>query len=60
VSGPGPAWRFGSPFQFVERGRGAPAPALGQHTQDVLRQAGLGDEEIQDLAQAKIIRVGSR
>ena len=60
VSAPGPPWRFGSPFQFVERGRGAPAPKLGQHTQEVLRQAGLGDEEIQELAQAKIIRLGLR
>ena len=60
VSAPGPPWRFGPPFQFVERGRGAPAPKLGQHTQEVLRQAGLGDEEIQELAQAKIIRLGLR
>ena len=59
VSAPGPARRFGSPFQFVERGQGAPAPMLGQHTQEVLRRAGLGDDEIQELAQARIIRLGS-
>jgi crotonobetainyl-CoA:carnitine CoA-transferase CaiB-like acyl-CoA transferase len=55
----GPPWRFGSPFQSVERGADVPAPKLGQDTYELLRQAGFHDTEIRELAEVKIVRLGS-
>jgi crotonobetainyl-CoA:carnitine CoA-transferase CaiB-like acyl-CoA transferase len=47
---------FGSPFRFVQFGEGR-APALGEHTYQVLHDAGLSPVEIQDLADARIVRL---
>jgi alpha-methylacyl-CoA racemase len=51
-------YRFAPPFQFVDRSQPALAPALGQHSEAVLRAAGLSEVEIRELAQARIIRLG--
>ncbi len=59
VSSSSCAWRFGSPFRFAEQAAGKPAPGLGEHTGEVLSRAGVGDEEIQELTQTKVIRLGS-
>jgi crotonobetainyl-CoA:carnitine CoA-transferase CaiB-like acyl-CoA transferase len=46
--------------QLIERGRAhsasSPAPALGQHTVEILKELGLSDSEIQDLDKAGIIK----
>ncbi|MCK9487234.1 MAG: CoA transferase [Dehalococcoidia bacterium] len=34
-----------------------PAPALGQHTAEVLREAGLSEAEVRELAEAGVVRV---
>ncbi len=47
--GAGPLGEVGSPFQFATPPAPAPAPALGQHTRPVLRQAGFSAAEIQEL-----------
>jgi crotonobetainyl-CoA:carnitine CoA-transferase CaiB-like acyl-CoA transferase len=52
---PGPA--FGSPFHWAAQPDESPAPTLGQHTLEVLRQAGFGDDEIRDLQSARLIKL---
>ncbi len=47
---------FGSPFQLAQRRDPLPAPALGEHTRQILQGAGLGDEEIRDLEAAGVIK----
>lgn len=48
--------QFASPLRFTERSGASPAPALGQHTQEVLKQAGLDDREIRELEAARVIK----
>ena len=50
-----PPQRIGSPFRFTKRTHKSPAPALGEHTWDVLRQVGFDDEEIQELEAARVL-----
>ncbi len=50
------AQQFGSPFQFASRSASSPAPALGEHTGQVLAQAGLSDDEIAELETAGVIK----
>jgi len=45
-----------SPFVFARTGR-SPAPALGADSRDLLREVGVSDEEIDSLAERKIIAV---
>lgn len=52
----GAGFAFGSPFRFAGV-QPRPAPRLGEHTQTVLSQAGLNDDEIRELARAKIVRL---
>jgi len=52
---PGPA--FGSPFHLAARPVESPAPTLGQHTRQVLQQAGFSDDEIHDLQSARLIKI---
>ncbi len=51
-----PPGRIGSPFQFTRRTPESPAPALGEHTWEVLRQAGFDDEEIRELEAARVLK----
>ncbi|MYE46305.1 MAG: CoA transferase [Chloroflexi bacterium] len=46
-------WQFGVPFELDgRRGDVWPAPLLGEHSDDVLREYGFGDQEIADLRQS--------
>ena len=45
-----------SPFRFAARSDESPAPALGQHTHQVLKQTGLSDQEIQGLEATGVIK----
>ena len=45
------------PFVFVPRER-PPAPALGEHTREILRQAGYSDAEIEELTAAGVVKAG--
>jgi alpha-methylacyl-CoA racemase len=47
---------FSSPFRLAAQPDPAPAPALGQHTAEVLKRLGLSDQEIQELDAAGIIK----
>ncbi|MBM3140807.1 MAG: CoA transferase [Chloroflexi bacterium] len=49
----GPYETLATPFQIrgAEIGPRGPAPAIGEHTHDVLRELGLGDHEIATLAE---------
>jgi alpha-methylacyl-CoA racemase len=57
VAAQGAGFTLGSPFTFAGV-RPAPAPRLGEHTREVLSNAGLGEAEIQELAHSKIVRLG--
>ncbi len=59
-SPPGQAWRFGSPFPSIERSADTPSPGLGQHTGELLRQAGFDEAEIQELAETSVVWLSSR
>jgi len=48
--------RIQSPFRFTRRTHESPAPALGEHTWEVLRQVGFDDEEIQELQAARVLK----
>lgn len=48
--------RIGSPFVFAAPERASPAPALGAHTREVLKQAGLSDEEIGELEAKGVVK----
>lgn len=49
-------WQFGVPFELDgERGRVFAAPLLGQDTDDVLREAGYGAQEIEELRRSKAV-----
>lgn len=46
-------WQFGVPFELAgRRGDVWPAPLLGEHSDDVLREYGFADQEIADLRQS--------
>ena len=51
-----PSQRIGSPFQFTKRTHKSPAPALGEHTWDVLRQVGFDDEEVRQLEATRVLK----
>jgi crotonobetainyl-CoA:carnitine CoA-transferase CaiB-like acyl-CoA transferase len=56
VRGTGSAQQFGSPFRFTGRPPESSAPTLGEHTRQVLTQAGMDDQELQELAAAGVIK----
>jgi len=47
---------FGSPFRFAARSDPSPAPVLGQHTSEILKELGLCDQEIEELDEAGVIK----
>jgi crotonobetainyl-CoA:carnitine CoA-transferase CaiB-like acyl-CoA transferase len=47
---------YGSPFRFAARPDSSAAPALGQHTCEILEQLGLDEREIRELEKAGIIK----
>jgi alpha-methylacyl-CoA racemase len=47
---------FRSPFRFAARQDSSAAPALGQHTFEMLKQAGLNEQEIRELEEAGIVK----
>jgi crotonobetainyl-CoA:carnitine CoA-transferase CaiB-like acyl-CoA transferase len=51
--------QVGSVFVFA-KSEHAPAPRLGEHTREVLRQLELGDAEIERLASEGIIKLGGK
>jgi len=51
-----PPQRIGSPFQFTRRMHESPAPELGEHTWEVLRQVGFDDEEVRQLEAARVLK----
>jgi crotonobetainyl-CoA:carnitine CoA-transferase CaiB-like acyl-CoA transferase len=48
----GPVWRFSNTVAQIQ----SPPPTLGQHTEEILRQLGMQQEEIQRLCETKVIR----
>ncbi|MGI8633188.1 MAG: CaiB/BaiF CoA transferase family protein [Solirubrobacterales bacterium] len=50
----GPVRQLGTPIRLSETPGGLhrPAPALGEHTAEILAQAGMGDEQIAELTEA--------
>jgi crotonobetainyl-CoA:carnitine CoA-transferase CaiB-like acyl-CoA transferase len=52
--------RFGSPFRLAPQSDSAPAPTLGQHTFQVLKEVGLSDQDLDDLNTAGIIKQEQR
>jgi crotonobetainyl-CoA:carnitine CoA-transferase CaiB-like acyl-CoA transferase len=48
--------QFTSPFRFAAQNDASPAPMLGQHTREALTQAGLSDQEVQELEAARVIK----
>lgn len=56
IPGIGKIPQVGSVFVFAES-RASPPPQLGEHTRTVLSSLGLGDEEMQDLARAGVIKL---
>jgi crotonobetainyl-CoA:carnitine CoA-transferase CaiB-like acyl-CoA transferase len=47
---------FGSPFRFAARSDPSPAPVLGQHTLEVLKQLSLSEDEIRELEAAGVVK----
>ncbi len=56
VEAAGQGDHIGSPFRSATSERASPAPALGTHTREVLRQAGLSDEEISELEAKGVVK----
>ena len=54
----GPIKTAGIPFKFAETVCKAerPAPLVGQHSQEVLKEFGFGDEEISDLLDKGVVK----
>ena len=50
--------RLGSPFRFATPEHTSAAPALGAHTRQMLRQAGLSEEEIAELEGKGVVKTG--
>jgi crotonobetainyl-CoA:carnitine CoA-transferase CaiB-like acyl-CoA transferase len=50
--------RFSSPFGFAARTDQAPAPSLGQHTSEVLKQLGQSEQELGELDAAGVVKLG--
>ena len=49
---------FNTPVMFTENGRDnyVPAPRLGQHTQELLKEAGYDESALEQLRQGKVIK----
>jgi alpha-methylacyl-CoA racemase len=57
--GPGPLGQIGSLFQFSAPAQPSPAPSMGQHTRQVLLQAGLSEAEIEKLEADGVIKTAT-
>ncbi len=48
--------RFAAPLRFAAPSGQSPAPSLGQHTAEILKQLGLSQQEISELEKAGVIK----
>jgi alpha-methylacyl-CoA racemase len=56
VEGDGEETRTGSPLRFSAQPHSTPGPALGANTRELLGQAGLSDEELEELEAKEVIK----